>query len=96
MLTRNCKTHPEYTTFFHTSKPRIIMDTVTNRSKNIANAKAALDRANGPADEYPGIEMSTTEIDMLVDLSDADGVWVMMRDNGYHVAADYIEDKYFG
>ena len=34
-------------------------------------------------------------MDMLVSVSDADGVISMLRDFGYDEEADYVQDKYF-
>ena len=39
--------------------------------------------------------MSPDYIDMLVEVADADGVWVMLQDMGEYDAAEYIEEKYF-
>lgn len=42
---------------------------------------------------YDGLTAS--ELDELVCLSDADGVWAMMGDAGKYDAQSYIEEKYF-
>lgn len=34
-------------------------------------------------------------IDQLIDVSDADGVWVMMQDLELQEESEYIERKYF-
>lgn len=35
------------------------------------------------------------QLDSLVDLFDADGVWAMMQDEGLKNESTYIEQKYF-
>ena len=35
------------------------------------------------------------QIDQLVAISDADGVWSLLRDQGLYDEADYVESKYF-
>lgn len=39
--------------------------------------------------------MTNNEIDMLIEVSDPDGVWAMMQDLGEYEAVEYIEQKYF-
>lgn len=39
--------------------------------------------------------MTPNEIDMLVEVSDPDGVWIMLQDMGEYDAAEYVEEKYF-
>ena len=39
--------------------------------------------------------MTPNEIDMLIEVSDPDGVWAMMQDFQMYDAAEYIELKYF-
>ena len=39
--------------------------------------------------------MDTEMIKMLIEMSDADGVYTMMRDMGEDDMADWIEEKYF-
>ena len=39
--------------------------------------------------------MDKEMIKMLIDMSDADGVYSMMRDMGEDEMADWIEEKYF-
>jgi len=39
--------------------------------------------------------MDTEMIKMLIDMSDADGVYTMMRDMGEDNMADWIEENYF-
>lgn len=35
------------------------------------------------------------QIDQLIDMSDIDGVWSLLRDQGLYDEADYVESKYF-
>lgn len=39
--------------------------------------------------------MNKHEIDMLIEVSDPDGIWIMMQDLGEYEAAQYIEENYF-
>lgn len=39
--------------------------------------------------------MDTEMVKMLIEMSDADGVYSMMRDMGEDEMADWIEEKYF-
>lgn len=39
--------------------------------------------------------MDTEMIKMLIEMSDADGVYTMMRDMGEDDMADWIEENYF-
>ena len=39
--------------------------------------------------------MTPNEIDMLIEVSDPDGVWAMMQDLELQEESEYIEKKYF-
>lgn len=39
--------------------------------------------------------MTHNEIDMLIEVADPDGVWIILQDMGEYDAAEYIEEKYF-
>lgn len=39
--------------------------------------------------------METYEIDMLIEVGDADGVWSMLQDIGDIDGMNYIEENYF-
>lgn len=39
--------------------------------------------------------MTPNEIDMLIEVADPDGVWIMLQDMGEYDAAEYIEENYF-
>jgi len=41
------------------------------------------------------VKMTPNEIDMLIEVSDPDGVWIMLQDMGEYDAAEYVEEKYF-
>lgn len=41
------------------------------------------------------MKYSKSEIDMLIKIIDADGVWAMMQDLGLREESEYIEEKYF-
>jgi hypothetical protein len=38
---------------------------------------------------------SKYQIDQLVEMSDADGVWALLQDQGLYEDAQYVESKYF-
>ena len=40
-------------------------------------------------------QMTAAEIEMLVELGDADGVYTMLEDAGHMEAADYVYENYF-
>ena len=41
------------------------------------------------------MKMNKSEIKMLIDVSDPDGVWSMLKDMGYDDEADWVEENYF-
>lgn len=41
------------------------------------------------------MQMSKSEIEMLISVSDPDGVWSMLMDMGYEDEADWIQENYF-
>ena len=41
------------------------------------------------------MELSKHEIQLLLDVSDPDGVYSLLQDKGYYLAAEYVADKYF-
>ena len=41
------------------------------------------------------MELSKQEIELLLAVSDADGVYSLLQEQGYYLAAEYVADKYF-